>query len=94
MRHFILWILVIVILIAASCFSAITHNCTWISRSGTFIIVLGIVVESWELLKTRRVDSLRFWTTQEGNNSLRNAIRLIIFGTFVAGFGDLICKLF
>ncbi len=94
MKYTILWILVIGILIAVSVLSIFTHNCSWIICAGALIIILGIVVESWEIITKRNADDLLFWKSQEAHTSKRHAILLIILGTLVAGFGALACKCF
>ena len=70
--------------------------CDWsfVTRSGTVIVVAGILFESWLLLTTACADDLPFWTKQKTHTAVRVAIVIVCFGTLVQGFGDLIVRRF
>ncbi len=67
------------------------HSCDWlwVSRSGTSIVAVGLLMESWNLLTTPKHDEMLVWSTPEGHSALRASVVIIIVGTLVQGYADL-----
>lgn len=61
---------------------------TIVNRYGTLVVVVGILLDYWPILRTVKVDDMAFWGTQEGHDSTRIAILVVCFGTLVQGYGD------
>lgn len=67
-----------------------TDDPYWISRSGASIVAVGLLLQTWKILTTRRADDMPFWNTQSGHADLRASIFILISGTLLQGYGDLI----
>jgi len=67
-------------------------SCNWstFSRAGALIIVSGIVIEYWQVLKTFKADDMPFWRSQEAHESARVAILLVCLGTVISSYGDML----
>jgi hypothetical protein len=84
--------------IAAICLSILGANVwlawticdwSWVTRSGTLIVVAGILWESWPILKTARAGDLPFYGPgQAAHTAIRVAIVIVCVGTLVQGYGD------
>lgn len=74
--------------------SWLTCDWSWISRSGTLIVVAGILLEGWLVLKTPRYGDMPFWNSQAGHTAVRVGIVIVCLGTLIQGYGDHISILF
>lgn len=85
-RHLIvIYTLVIILLISGR--YAWTHcEWDWVSRISAMGVILGIVIERWNVLTGKQV-------TIETQATDRLSILLLCAGTFIAGFGELLGKL-
>lgn len=59
-----------------------------VNRYGTLVVLVGVLVDYWPILRTKSVDDLAFWGTQEGHDATRIAIVVVCFGTLIQGYGD------
>ncbi|MEK9824733.1 MAG: hypothetical protein VW395_00310, partial [Methylotenera sp.] len=62
----------------------------WASRSGSAIVAVGLLLESWKIIKTQRKDDMPFWVSQAGHSALRASILIIIVGTIIQGYADMV----
>jgi len=67
---------------------------SWVTRSGTFIVAVGIFLESWLVLKTPRAGNMPFYGGQSAHTAIRVAIVIVCFGTIVQGYGDFLSRIF
>lgn len=58
--------------------------------SKSAVVAVGLLLESWKILITERADDMPFYSTQPGHSALRMSILIIIFGTLIQGYGDLV----
>lgn len=61
-----------------------------VSRSGSAIVAIGLIIESWKVINTPRKDNMPMWGDQNGHSALRASIIIIVFGTLIQGYADLI----
>jgi len=73
--------------------SFVTTDWAWFARSGSVIIIVAIVTEYLPNLREGSVQNTRFWPQQEDHSSMRVAAYLVMIGTVIWGFGDLVGKL-
>jgi len=66
-----------------------TCDWSWVQRSGTLIVAVGVLLESWKVIITPRADGMPFWQTQEGHSAIRAAVLVVCVGTFIQGYADL-----
>jgi hypothetical protein len=66
---------------------------TWFARSGSVIVILAIITEYLPTLREGNVQNIKFWAQQEDHSSTRVAAWLVMIGTGIWGFGDLVGKL-
>ena len=87
--HFVIAAICLAILGAHVWLAWTTCNWSWVTRSGTLIVVAGILWESWLILKTPRADDLPFFgPSQAAHTAIRVAIVIVCVGTLVQGYGD------
>ncbi len=60
----------------------------WLASSGALIVVVGVLLEYWPVLTTRRADDLAFWMSQSSHEAMQLAIYFVIVGTLVWAFGQ------
>ena len=58
-----------------------------VNRYGTLIVIAGLVVDYWPLLRTKIADDVPAWRGQEAHDANRTAIVIVCLGTLVQGFG-------
>ena len=73
--------------------SFVTTDWTWFARSGSVIVILAIITEYLPTLREGNVQNTKFWPQQEDHSSTRVAAYLVMIGTGIWGFGDLVGKL-
>jgi hypothetical protein len=83
-------ILSILTLIGFATISFYTNNWVWFSRSGSLLIFYAIFLEYLPTIKTKNVNDRLFWGDQEGHTSVRYSAIIVLVGTLIWGFGDLI----
>lgn len=66
-----------------------TGECSWLTRSGTSIVVAGLVFEAWKVLTVSGPDKLPFYTTPEAFSAIRASIWIVCAGTLMQGYADL-----
>ena len=83
------------VIIAVVSFTISYTTCNWLSfsRSGSLIVALAVSIEYWPIIRSRIVDKLSFWTSQESHTANRITAILAILGTLIWGFGDLLASL-
>jgi hypothetical protein len=90
-KHHVLW----TVCAAAVGLSAIIPpsdcRCGWISRAGGFIVAVGILVESWPVLRARSGDNLPMWTSPAAHAALWHAAVAAVVGTLLWAYGEPIC---
>lgn len=79
---------VLIVLVVALAHTLFRCDFTIINRYGTVVVVVGILLDYWPVLRTVNVDDMAFWGTQEGHDSMRIAILVVCVGTLVQGYGD------
>lgn len=72
----------------------LTCEWSWVQRSGTLIVAVGVLMESWKVLTTPRTDNMPFWLTPEGHSAIRAAVIIVCVGTIIQGYADLLFPLF
>lgn len=85
-RHLIVIYTLIIILIISGRYAWSHCEWDWVSRISAMAVILGIVIERWNVLTGKQV-------TIETQPSDRLPILLLCAGTFIAGFGELLGKL-
>lgn len=73
--------------------SFVTRDWTWFARSGSVIVIVAIVTEYMPTLREGNVQNTKFHPQQEDHSSTRVAAYLVMIGTGIWGFGDLVGKL-
>lgn len=70
------------------------HYCDWglAQRSGTLIVAVGLLLESWKLITTSDPGEMPMWSTKEAHSALRASVAVIVIGTLIQGYADLIVK--
>lgn len=82
-RHLIVFYTLVIILIISGRYAYTHCDWEWVSRISALGVILGIVIERWNVL-AGRPEAARTQPTE------RLPIILLCLGTFVAGFGGLI----
>ena len=90
MRHWLTFIVSIIIATSFVAWSLHTADWNWFSRSGSVIIVVALLMEYWPILSTRSVSNMSFYADQETHTATRVAVPLACIGTLIWGFGDLV----
>ena len=90
LKHIFLGIVALLILLLGFFFSYHKNDPTWFARSGSVIVILGIIVEGWIILTTGDAKKMPVWSSPEGLWSAKMAIGLVCLGTLVWGWGELI----
>jgi hypothetical protein len=85
-RHLIVVYTLIIILIISGRYAWSHCEWDWVSRISAMAVILGIVIERWNVLSGKQV-------TIETQPTDRLPILLLCTGTFIAGFGELLGKL-
>lgn len=67
-----------------------TNDASWVSRSGSSFVAVGLLLESWKIITTPLADDMPFWSSQSGHSALRTSVLIIIVGTLIQGYGDLV----
>ncbi|OGA40537.1 MAG: hypothetical protein A3G24_18715 [Betaproteobacteria bacterium RIFCSPLOWO2_12_FULL_62_13] len=86
-RHLIVFYTVVIILIISGRYAWLHCEWDWVSRISSVGVILGIVIERWNVLVGRPL-------TTPAQPTERLSILLLCIGTFVAGFGELLGKTF
>lgn len=82
-RHLIVFYTLIIILIISGRYAYAHCEWDWVSRISAMGVILGIVIERWNVLKGRPA-------TAPAVPAERLPIILLCVGTFIAGFGELL----
>jgi hypothetical protein len=85
-RHLIVVYTLIIILIISGRYAWSHCEWDWVSRISALGVILGIVIERWNVLSGKQVSI-------ETQPTDRLSILLLCAGTFIAGFGELLGKL-
>lgn len=85
-RHLIVLYTLIIILVISGRYAWSHCEWDWVSRISSIGVILGIVIERWDVLAGKQV-------TIETQPTDRLSILLLCVGTFIAGFGELLGKL-
>lgn len=85
-RHLIVFYTLVIILIISGRYAYTYCEWDWVSRIAAVGVILGIVIERWNVL-VGRPDSVQVRAAE------RLPIILLCIGTFVAGFGELLGRL-
>lgn len=70
--------------------SVVTKDWTWFARSGSIIVIIAIITEYLPTIREGNVQKTKFWPQQEDHSSTRAAACLVMMGTGIWGFGDLV----
>lgn len=82
-RHLIVFYTLAIILIISGRYAYTHCEWDWVSRISAIGVILGIVIERWNVLVGNPV-------TVQAQPAERMPIILLCVGTFIAGFGELI----
>jgi|SRR5512143_2679 hypothetical protein len=91
-RHLVIFYTVIIVLIISGRYAWQHCEWDWISRVAAIAVIVGILIEGWELLAAKKSDSPAFTLSDRTLTSARMVIIILCLGTFVAGFGELLGK--
>jgi hypothetical protein len=91
-RHLVIFYTVIIVLIISGRYAWQHCEWDWISRVAAIAVIVGILIEGWELLAAKKSDSPAFTLSDRTLTSARMVVIILCLGTFVAGFGELIGK--
>lgn len=92
-RHYFSIILCCIVVTIFTTISVISNNWNWFARSGALLVIIAIVTEYLPTLKTKKADEMLAWTNQDDHNATRVAATLVVAGTLIWGFGDLVGEL-
>lgn len=81
------------IVVLCGAVGVILDSSKWLPHSGAAVVFIGVFIESRGRLLKPNVDEKVFWTNQRLHNSDRTAIVIVLLGTLVWGFGDIINKI-
>lgn len=82
-----------ILLVVAIIHGVLRRDLTIVNRYGTLIVIAGLVVDYWPLLRTKIAVDLPQWRAQEAHDANRAAIVVACLGTLVQGYGDWIAAL-
>ena len=82
-RHLIVFYTLVIILIISGRYAYSHCEWDWVSRIAAVGVILGIVIERWNVLSGRSV-------AVQAAPPERLPIILLCVGTFIAGFGELV----
>lgn len=91
-RHLIIIYTVIIILVISGRYAWLHCEWGWVSRISALAVIVGILIERWEALMGSKKPASES-TAQPPAASERLAILMLCFGTFLAGFGEILGKL-
>jgi len=83
-----------VIFLAHAGLAAYTCDSSWLQRSGSMVVAIGLLLESWQILTTPSCDDMAFWRTPEVHSAVRASVIIIIIGTLLQGYADIPFRLF
>jgi hypothetical protein len=89
-RHLITTYTVIIILVISGRYAWLHCQWGWLSRISALAVIIGILIEHWDVLVGK---AARQPAVQASANSERLAILMLCFGTFLAGFGEILGRL-
>jgi len=89
-RHLITTYTVIIILVISGRYAWLHCQWGWLSRISALAVIIGILIEHWDVLVGK---AARQPANQPSANSERLAILMLCFGTFLAGFGEILGRL-
>jgi len=89
-RHLVISYTVVIVLILAGRYAWLHCQWDWLSRVSSIAVILGILIESWDLLTVKKSDGPTFASVNRALGSTRTVVIILCLGTFIAGFGDLI----
>jgi len=81
-RHLIVFYTLLIILIISGRYAYTHCEWDWVSRVAAVGVILGIVIERWNVLAGR--------PASHASRPERMPIILLLLGTFIAGFGGLL----
>ena len=85
-RHLIVVYTLAIILVISGRYAWAHCEWDWVSRISAMGVILGILIERWNVLSGKQV-------TVETQPTDRLSILLLCIGTFIAGFGELLGKM-
>jgi hypothetical protein len=85
-RHLIVVYTLAIILVISGRYAWSHCEWDWVSRISAMGVILGIVIERWDVLSGKQV-------TVETQPTDRLSILLLCAGTFIAGFGELLGRM-
>ena len=89
-RHHLSITICLVVAVVFAWISFVTTDWMWFARSGSVIVILAIVTEYLPTLREGNVQNTKFWAQQEDHSSTRVAAYIVMSGTAIWGFGDLL----
>ena len=92
-RHLAIGVICLAILGASVGYAWATCEWSWVTRSGTLMVAVGVFWESWPILKTRHVGDLPFYGSQAAHTAVQVAVIIVCAGTLVQGYGDFLSHL-
>lgn len=92
-RRFVGSCLCVIVAIIFAILSYKKNDWLWFSRSGALIVVIAIFVEYIPTLVVKNVMETKYYPQQIDHDSTRTSAVLVVLGTLIWGFGDLIGKI-
>ncbi|QSP93383.1 hypothetical protein LPB19_09055 [Marinobacter salinisoli] len=93
MRHLLCIVMAAALTMGFAAASVYYDDWTLLPRAGAIIVVMGLLVEYWPLLRTPSVETVSREFRQSIHTSTRVTISLTCYGTIIWAFGDLIGQL-
>ncbi len=90
--HWPLWIPVAAILVGSIGAAWFTEEWLWVSRGGSAVVAVGVLMEGWPLLKINRSNDSPGWLEDKALRAIQNLTLVIVLGTLVNGYGDVVAK--
>lgn len=91
-RHLIVFYTVAIILIISGRYAWLHCEWDWVSRISSMGVILGIVIERWNVLVGKPTLQTPTAEQQLAQASERLPIIMLCIGTFIAGFGEVLGK--
>ena len=93
-KKYSIWAVAFLILCAFGFISWVQCEWIWFSRSGSLLVVFGLIFLYWDVLKGKKADDFSFWMTQKDLDTIKLFVGLTCVGTTVWGFGDWLGNIF
>jgi len=89
-RHLVISYTVVIVLLLSGRYAWAHCEWDWVSRVSSIAVIIGILIEGWELLTAKKGGGSTFALTDRTVASARVVVIILCVGTFIAGFGELI----